>query len=177
MKTNRTTRTAFTLVELMVTILIASVVIIAIGGVLAGAHRDYRKTYDRVYGDVTTQAYISRMTFDSICRKSSRYHKTTTGTNELYVYYYSAGNTTKPTDDPIPDRYAHFYTTGGSLMVDQGPLVSLTPQTADSSIELAENVTSAVFLQPESSNSIQMILTLDDGKQGITVTCSSVRHN
>lgn len=176
MKTNMTTRTAFTLVELMVTILIASIVIIAIGGVLAGAHRDYRQTYDRVYGDVTTQAYISRITFDSICRKSSRYHKTITGTNELYAYYYSVGNITKPTADPIPDRYAHFYTAEGSLMVDQGPLVSLTPQAADSSIELAENVTSAVFLQPE-SNSIQMILTLYDGKQGLTVTCSSVRHN
>ncbi len=178
MKTNRTTISGFTLVELMVTILIATIVIIAMGGVLADAHRGYRKTYDRVYGDVTTQAYTSRITFDRICRKSSSEYKTNTGTNELYVYYYSAIDTTAA---PIPDRYAHFYTTGGSLMVDQGPAVcsdpnNITLQAANISTPLAINVTSAVFLQPE-SNCVQMILTLDDGKHGLTVTCSSVRHN
>ena len=180
MKTNSPTRLAFTMIELMVTILIVGVVIIAISGVLADAHRGYRETYERVYGDVTTQAYTSRITFDRICRKSSNSYNTNTGTDELYVYYYSAIDTTNA---PIPDRYAHFYTNNaGSLMLDQGPANISGPndivlQTANSSQALAINVTSAEFLQTEASNCTQMILTLDDGKQGLTVTCSSVRHN
>lgn len=185
MKTDRKTVPAFTLIEMMVTILIASIVVIAISGVLASAHRDYRKTYDRVYGDVITQAYTSRIIFDRVCRKSSRYYKnTTTDTDELYVYYFSPDNDTKPTQEPIPDRYAYFYTTGGSLMLDQGSAVvngpnDITLQAPDRSEMLAVNVKApgAVFLQPEMSNSIQMILTLDDGEQGLTVTSSSVRHN
>lgn len=185
MRMNGISKSGFTLVELMVTVLIASVVLISIGAALVDAHRGYRTTFDRVYGDVTTQAYTSRINFDRICRKSSWYYVNTDGTgqwkDELYVHYYSDGNTTKATADPVPDRYAHFYTTEGNVLkMDQGPYdaSSMSPYgTADSTEDLAVNATIAKFCQPPSSNSIQMILTLDDGRQGLTVTCSSVRHN
>lgn len=181
-KNSRTSISAFTLVELMVTVLIASIAMLAIGNVLVDAHRGYRRSWERVYHEVVTQAYTSRLAFDKICRKSSRYyeHENPTSINELYVYYFSVDNPTKQEDDPVPDRYAHFYTADNILKVDYGGYDALnisTPHAAvDGSKELANNA-SATFFLSESGNVAQMVLTIDDGKQGLTVTCSSLLHN
>lgn len=181
-KKSRTCISAFTLVELMVTILIASIAMLAIGNVLVGAHRGYQQTWERVYHEVVTQAYTSRLAFDRICRKSSRYyeHENPTSINELYVYYYSDDNPTKREDDPVPDRYAHFYTVGNILKVDYGDYDALnisTPHAAVDGWEELANNAFATFFRSESGNVVQMVLTLDDGEQGLTVTCSSLLHN
>ena len=60
----------FTLIELMMTILIVAIAILAISGVIAGAHKDYAAMFKRVHGQITTDAYTSRLRFEFYCRKS-----------------------------------------------------------------------------------------------------------
>ena len=75
MKTDLKSRAGFTLVELMVTIVIASIVLLGIGYVLVDAHRGYNKMFTRVHGDIVNQAHEARVIFDKICRQSSRFYK------------------------------------------------------------------------------------------------------
>ena len=185
MKKIVTARFGFTLIELMVTILIASIVLLGAGIVLVDAHKGYNDMYSRIYGSVVTEAYISRITFDRVCRKASMSYRdaaTEGDTSQQVVYYYSPSNITMADATPIPDRYSRFYTNGGSLLLDDGPAIlvgeDLTMGAVSNTITVANNVTSAVFLELSIDNpSLQMILTLDDGSDSLTVTCSSVRHN
>jgi len=178
----------FTMIEVMLVVLISSIALLATASVLADAHRGFNKMYIRVHGDIVNQAHEARVIFDRICRKSSRSYKdTSTGTDEVYVYYFSTdSNPTKATFSPMPDRFARFYTQGTDLKVDYGSLTrdvaadTVTRQDAETSITIANSVSNAIFLQPDTSTSVvQMILTLHDTElnQGLTVTCSSVRHN
>ena len=61
-------KTAFTLIELMMTILVASVAVLAVSGVVADSHKGYSRMFTRVHGNVETDAYIARIKFDKICR-------------------------------------------------------------------------------------------------------------
>ena len=175
MKNNRTNRAGFTLIELMITILIASIVMLGIAGVMADAHRGYRKMYERIHGDVVTQAYTARLKFDAVCRKSSRYH-IAYAPQEVTVLLYS--DNLNPGADP--DRYARFYPQDNSyptaLMLDTGTYNPGTGATTNTGTEtVATNVEELKF--SVDGKSVQMTLTLDDGEHGLTVTCSSVRHN
>jgi prepilin-type N-terminal cleavage/methylation domain-containing protein len=173
--------TGFTMIELMVTVLIASVVMLGIGGVIADAHKGFRQMYDRIHGDIVTDAYAARLKFDKMCRKA---RAGTAALNEdataVLVLYYSAPN---DTNDPYlpPDRYAIFYQSGTNLMLDTGTTATWTPDTTEI---VAGNVTELQFSVPVDVKSVQMVMTLDedqnpddDSGYSITITCGSIMHN
>lgn len=168
-------RRAFTLMELLQALVMSAIIILAIGVLLYDSQKGWNTMYERVYGDVTVEAYAARKAFDAVCRKASvnRYDLGTS--NEfLEVYYYQEGSTSS-----MPDRYARFYTVGNQLMVEHGDLQEGT-YTPDPSIEsivvkLAENVTTAKFFV--AGTCVQMIAILDDGDHTATITTSAVRHN
>jgi hypothetical protein len=132
--------------------------------------------YNRVYSDVVTNSYVARKTFDAVIRKASseKLLLDEDGT-WLEVYYYADANSASA------DCYARFYysesgqtETGaeGQLNIEYGkaePRETLTIRT------ICENVSSCVF--KAAGRSAQMILTLDDGQQTVTVVSSSVMHN
>ena len=192
-------RRAFTLVELIVTIVAALIVILGVVGIIANGHKGYRRLWNRENRGVVPEAYIARRAFDVIVRKSSIEDEHISA-NEAYVYYFDARNADGTVDiDALraliqPNRYARFYLAGGDLNLDRGPVPtgtnlslpappSLTP---DQPVKvLASNVGSCVFARR--GNSIQMILTLDNetspspGASKIetlkmTVTTTAVRH-
>ena len=166
-KKKLTVRRGFTLIELAVTVVISTIVIIGIGVVLADSQRSWNKMYNRVYSDVATDGYVARKMFDAVIRKASREKLLVDEDgNWLEVYYYADGSST------VIDRYARFYETGGQLNIEYGkldPREILTTQT------VCENVSDCVF--KGAGRSAQMILTLDNGSQTVTVASSAVMHN
>lgn len=165
-------RQAFTLTELMVTIILSTIVILGMGVILVDNQKGWSMMYDRTYSDVVTDAYIARDVFAKVVRKSSMKTSAIGSNGEfVQVYYY---------EDPaaaIPDRYAKFYVSSGSLLVDYGDLEPGTWNTLSvlSTMTLARNVESVKF--DVTGTSIQMVLSLNNNKQAMTIACSAVRHN
>ncbi|MBN2269564.1 MAG: hypothetical protein JXN61_03065 [Sedimentisphaerales bacterium] len=165
-------RAGFTITELMVTVVIAVIVLFAIGVVIADSVRGWQKTYDQVYADVRTDSYVVRAAFDGIVRKAVGYmHQVDPAGTWLEVYYYSNNYA------PQIDRYARIFYASGMLMVDYGTYtLGANPPTSSLRTDIiCENVSSCVFR--DDGRSAQMILTLDDGSQSVEVTTSAVMHN
>ncbi len=173
----------FTLIELMVTVIIVAVAILGISGVIAGSHRDYAQMFKRVHGDISNDAYTSRLRFDRICRKARAGSAVIdTSIPSLTVLYYSSPNVNGSAILELspPDSFAKFYKSGTNLLLETGPV-----GTTDSTPEvLARNVAELEFSfsNPQDSKSVQMLMTLDKDTSNasdysITITCGSIMHN
>lgn len=159
----------FTLIELMITVATLTIVLLGIGVALVDSQKGYSKMYNRVHGEVATDSYTVKKVFDNTIRRSSQ-KRYVLGTSNLAVFYYST-----PTASQL-DRYANFRVAGGTLYVDYGSVDSSgTALTASSTTTAARHVTGINF--EVDGACVKMVLTLDDGKEKSTVTCSAVRHN
>jgi len=161
----------FTLVELILTALVAVIVMAGAGLVLVDSQRGWNKMYNRVHGDVTTEAYVARRAFDKVVRKSSVSRSLVDADGQFVeVYYFEDFNSTKP------DRFANFYREGSLLMVDYGKYDWDTKTTTtESTVTLSHNVKAVNFFVQ--GLSVQMLLTLDDERESVTMVSSAVRHN
>jgi len=164
-------RRGFTLIELIMAIVIAPIVVGAMGILLISSQRGWNRMYTQVHGDLVTDGYFARRVFDSVVRKSSTqdYHLSD---GQLEVYYYS-----NPYSSATLDRYSRFYVTArNELRVDYGELdTDGNPATISHTTTLARNVDSVDF--STAGSSLQMTLRLDDGTDSVTVVTSSIRHN
>ena len=162
----------------MMTLILASIMILALGTVLVDNQKGWLKMFSRTFSDVVVDGYVTQNTFFTIVRKSSiavyEYELSVDETQivAVEVYYYSDTGTTDI------DRYARFYISGSTLSVDEGiidttvvPWVKETPVTT----VLARNVASGYF--DINGSSIQLVLNLDNGREDMKVICSAVRHN
>ncbi len=158
----------FTSIELMIAVMIGSIIVLGVGMAVADSHRGYTAMYDRMYSDVVTEGYIARKMFDSVIRRSTRtrYLLDAAG-NWIEVYYCQDPNST------IVDRYARFYTANGDLNIEYG---SLNPRQTLSTHTVCENVAGCIFFRG-AGRSAQMVLTLDNGSQTITVVSAAVMQN
>jgi hypothetical protein len=167
-----------TLTELMITLILASIMVLALGTVLVDNQKGWLKMYSRTFSDVVVHAYVTQNAFSTIVRKSSiAVHEYELSADEtkiiaVEVYYYSDTATTDI------DRYAKFYISGTTLSVDEGvidttvlPWAKETPVTS----VLANDVASGYF--DINGSSIQMVLNLDNGRENMKVITSAVRHN
>jgi hypothetical protein len=66
-----------------------------------------------------------------------------------------------------------FYLNGTELIQDNGDIAT---STVTSSEVIARDVTELKF-SAGGGRGVQMLLTLNNGKESITVTCGSIRHN
>ncbi len=163
---------AFTLVELMVTIVLSTIVILGMGVILVDNQKGWSMMYDRTFSDVVTDAYIARDVFVKVVRKSSIKVSAIGSVGEfIQVYYYQDSSAA------IPDRYSKFYVSSGSLLVDYGDLEPGTWNTLSvlSTMTLARNVDSVKF--DVTGTSVRMVLSLNNNKEAMTIACSGVRHN
>ncbi len=157
----------FTLVELMVATTLAIVVISGVGLTLADSHRGWNRMYNRIYSDVVTDGYVARKTFDSVVRNASKdVDLLDSAGSWLEVYYYADANST------VVDRYGLFYLSSSELKLEYG---SLDPRMELGTRTICSDVSFCVF--KAAGQSAQMILTLDDGSQTLTVATSAVMHN
>lgn len=178
-------RRAFTLVELMVTLLAAMVVVGGVTAMLFYGHKGYNALYRRVTSDVVVNAYEARKVFDAIVRKSTIERCDIIGGNELYVYYYYDETPIEERDlyltrlltPAVPPWYAKFYLDGTDLKLEQGAVDALTFIVDPSTNQLppfpilldnpeprtrllAENVVACTFAQTGAA--VRMIFRLDD---------------
>lgn len=172
MKKKKTNRKGFTIVELMIATGLASVVIIGIGMLLVDSHRSWNQMYSRTYSGISTDSHVARRRFDSVVRNASTQGILLSDDGSwVEVYYYSDPNVT------VVDRYARFFTynsgdTDSQLLIEHGavePRQTLTTET------VCGYVSNCVFRS--AGNSVQMVLTLNDGTQVETIVASAVMHN
>lgn len=190
---------AFTLIELMVTVLAFAVLILGISAMLAHGHMGYNRLFKRVNSQVVRNAYEARRAFDVYVRRSSirrcdprnADYEFLAEQNQLYVYYYSNPLSMAIVD---PDRYARFYLSGTQLWFEQGnvtggfdaPPPALPTLSSTSTMVLAHDVTppaSGIFSVQGAS--VRMVLTLDNDDPAVnkietlkmTVTAKAIRHN
>lgn len=160
-------RKGFSLLELMMATTLACIVVVGIGVVLVDSQRGWNAMYTRTYSDVVTDAHVARRRFDSVVRNASSQGVLLDDYgNWVEVYYYSDPNSS------IVDRYTRFISSNSQLTIEYG--VVEPRQTLNTEI-LCENVSSCVFKL--AGNSVQMVLTLDDGSQNATIVASAVTHN
>ncbi len=157
----------FTIIELMVGAVLAIVVIFGIGMVLSDSHRGWNAMYNRIYSDVVTDSHVARRMFDAVIRKSSSQGFLLDEDGQwVKIYYYSDPNVS------VVDRYAKFFNSGDSLYVEYG---QLNPEQTLNIEEICADVSSCKFMG--TGRAIQMLLTLDNGRERITTVTSAVMHN
>lgn len=157
----------FTLVELIITIIVMSIVVSAIGVVIVDSQRCWRVLYDRINSDVVTDGYVARKKFDAVMRRASGEIILIDNDGDwIEVYYYADDSST------VVDRYARFYEADGALNMEYG---QLNPRTTSDVETVCGNVSDCTFKQ--FGRSAQMMLTLDDGTQKNTIVTSAVTHN
>ena len=167
-----TKQSGFTIIELMMTILIASVAILGISGVLADSYKGYNRMFTRVHGNIVVDAYVARLKFDKICRMARAGSATVDTTVPfLRVEYYSAPNL-GANPNLGPDMFAKFSLSGTNFVVTTGAI-----GTAGNQEIIANNVNQLKFSAPVDGKTVQMVMTLADTNHAITVTCGSIMHN
>ncbi|MDO8336409.1 MAG: prepilin-type N-terminal cleavage/methylation domain-containing protein [Candidatus Saccharibacteria bacterium] len=179
-------RFGFTMVELMVTILIAMLVFAGIGVAIVDSIKSFPKMYERTTGNydgsggagIIPDSYVAKAAFDRICRRASIKKflpdtADTTPSDWIEVYYYNDVNS------PSLDRYARLWVDGNDLKVDHGTYVESTGSTSFTSTEtLAITVDTGNLPKfAVQAASVTMALSLKKGNQAMTVTSTAVRHN
>jgi len=157
----------FTLVELMITMVIMTVVGLAIGVVIVDGQNGWNTMYNRLNSDVVTDGYVARKKFDTVMRSASREQSLVASDGSwIEVYSYASPSST------VVDRYSRFYVSDGDLNLEYGqvdPRVTLSVDT------VCGNVSTCTFRQVGTST--QMTLTLDNETQTNTIVSSAVTHN
>jgi Tfp pilus assembly protein PilV len=161
---------AFTLLELMIAAVSLAVIVVGVGAALYHAQRSWMTTYDKVHGDMTTDAFVAKGAFDSVVRKSSLEAKKPMLGNdgkaiELYYYRFPAS--------PNIDGYALFHLEGNDLVVTYGQLAKNT-QIELRKDTLVRNVKDLKFTVDGAN--VRMVLTIADQAKTMNVTASAVRH-
>jgi competence protein ComGC len=159
----------FTLVEMVVSLLATSVLILATGMFLADNQRAFNDTYDHAYSPVTGDDITARIVFQKTIRQASSVGGTASVASDgswLEVQYYS-----QPESASL-DRSARFYLSGQDLLLenrDLGTGQSVAVQT------VCRTVDSVAF--GLTGNSAQMFLELDDGSSLRTLNTSAVMRS
>lgn len=161
---------AFTLTEQIMAMLMSGIIVLGMGAILVGSQEGWSRMYTRVYGDVVTGGYITQRTFESVVRKSTA-KRATINNSEITVYYYN-----DPSTSTVIDRYARFYKSSASLLVDYGTLDDQgDPDVILQTVTLADNVEALSF--SVCGSSVGMILKINNGSEAITVLSSAYRHS
>jgi prepilin-type N-terminal cleavage/methylation domain-containing protein len=156
----------FTLIELMVTLLISTIIVAAIGVMVADSSGWFSDSYSRINSDPAIQSLLTRKTFERVMRQaSSNGFWVSPDSTAVEINYYSS-----PTS-PI-DSYAQFFVSGTDLILERGTLVPKTPISTET---VCQNLSTCTF--KAAGSAVQMILILDDGKNKQESMTSAILHN
>ena len=158
---------AFTLIELVITVLLSSIVMLGLGVMMYDNQRGWNQMYNRIYSDIVTDGLVAHKSFDAVVRKSSKNNFNIDPAGQwVELAYYS------DTSVSSIDRYARFYKSGSELFIEEG---TLNPRASTDTRKISSNVSKCRFLN--SGVSVQLIMTLDDGSIKVDVLSTGVMHN
>ena len=164
-----TSHCGFTLIEIVISLLAASVLMLATGVFLADNQRAFNNTYSHAHSAATDDDRAVRLVFQKTVRQACSAGGMATVAADgswLRVQYYSQPGTGSP------DRLARFYLSEQNLMLEETDLdtgQSLATQT------VCRTVNSVAFALTGSS--AQMFLKLNDGALTRTVNASAVMRS
>jgi len=161
-----------TLVELMVTMLIVSLMMIVIGVVMLDSHRGWLDAYRKVHGQAAADAATAQVAFEKVVRKASRSKYVMNAPGDLTVYYFQDWLYSE-----YPDRYARFYISpgGNNFYMDQGTRDENGSEEKQTTIQLCSTLTDAEFRPTDGG--IEMKLVLNDGRETTTALTTAILHN
>jgi len=163
----RHSRSGLTLIELMVTMLLCSILLISLSIIMLESQRGWRRAYNQIHGGQASDAMVAKTTFEIIVRKATRLQYQIDAPDDMRVFYYSDWF-----NAPQLDRYSRFYCQDGSLYVEHGQLGNMN---SPSTVLLATDVSQAVFRAWPGA--LQMILTINNSPKPLTVAATAVMHN
>jgi len=157
----------FTIIELIIAAAVCVIALLGIGFVAADNQRSWSKIYNRINSDVAIDSLVAKKTFEAVIRKAKKdtIVLAPNGTSVEVHYYRNA-------ESVSVDGYARFYLSGTELNIEYGrfdPTETISTQT------ICSNVSSCVFMRI--GTSVQMLLTLNNSSQTVTVVTSAVMHN
>ena len=170
-------RFGFTLIELMVTMLIALLVFAGIGAAMVDSIKAFPKMYERTEGTLIGDAYSARYAFDRVCRKASRMVASPAlkdSDQSVEVYYYD------PDTSGTPNKYAWIKRENSSLVIESGDYDSASgTKSGTPSNEIVATTVDANNppLFDVQGSSVVMVLKLKQGNQTMMVVSSAVRHS
>ena len=173
MEMNNHKRQGLTLAELMVTILITSIIVMAIGVIMVDSHRGWLDCYAKIQGGAVNDAAMAQTAFDRIVRNASRTKYLLIGPDDLTVYYYDNW-----LDSDYLDRYARFYRATSKpteFYVEHGTIAEDGITQVLSTVLLCTTVTDVEF--KGTNGGIEMKLALNDGRESTTLLTTAILHN
>jgi len=114
-----TSKKGLTIIELLITVVMAGIVILGIGAVLVHTQRNWENIYEQVNGETTSDAYVAKRAFESVIRSSSvSLRPPALSENGNFIEFYLYENLWSNNID----SYARFYVENGELMLMCGRL-------------------------------------------------------
>lgn len=162
------------MVEMVISLSIVSVFILAIGNVIADSYSVWNNIYDYSFGNVSQGILNTQASFNKMCRKASLRDVTISeDKTSIRLYYFS--DYINPSY--FPDMHAKYYLDGTTLKLEIAEInqPSKGVKRTVATQVLSENVTYLSFT--EQSLSIQMCMRVNDGRRQQTFTWAAVRHN
>jgi prepilin-type N-terminal cleavage/methylation domain-containing protein len=157
---------AFTLIELMVTLLISTIIVSAVGIMVADSSGWFSDSYAKIHSQPAVESLLARKTFERIIRQSSDMGlQVSPDGSSAEINYFSSPAA------PL-DSYVQFYIIGSDLILEKG---SISPRTTTSTKTICQNVSQCTF--KIAGSAVQMILILDDGKYKQGSVTSAIPHN
>lgn len=160
-------QSGLTLIELLVTMLLCSILLISLSIVMLESQRGWRHAYNQINGGPASDAMVAKTTFEFIVRKATRLQYQIDAPDDMRVFYYSDW-----LNSADLDRYSRFYCQDGNLYVEHGQLGNMN---SPSAVLLATDVSKAVFRAWPGA--LQMILTINNSPKPLTVAATAVMHN
>jgi prepilin-type N-terminal cleavage/methylation domain-containing protein len=154
----------FTLVELMMTALISSIIVLGIGILLADSLRGWRVMYERLHSPEADNTYAVRRMFDRVIRQAISQNAEVTITDagdSVTAYYYNSKYSI------YADREVKLtWTSNDKILTLTCSIVNPDKTTTKFSEEKIKNVSYCFFKSsnppPARTHSIQMLLTIDN---------------
>jgi hypothetical protein len=167
MHRHRRRQSGLTLIEVVIAIMLGLIVMLAMGILFVDAHKGWLHAFEYVYGDLSSDAHITDITFDRTIRRSSQLSATVDAAGQWMEVHYYADEASSELD-----RYARFYLAGTELKVDRG---ELPDRLLIGTEVLAEDVSSVTFALLGAQ--AQMRMELDNGRVQSMMTSSAMMHN
>ncbi len=164
----------FTMMEVVSSLAVLSVVILAISSIMADSHSLWGRLHDSVFGQMSNDIISTQRAFNNTCRKATLRTMFISNDKETVCVYYFSNHLNPPY---WPDRYAMFYLDGTELKVQHGTLhfASLAQSQILYTETLCRNVDALQF--SSQGLSVQVCMTVKDGNKQKIFTWAAVRHN
>jgi prepilin-type N-terminal cleavage/methylation domain-containing protein len=160
-------RKGLTLIELIVASAMATICMLAVGGVFSDTQKAWNVTYSRAHEPIMVNSHLANKAFEATVRKAScEKYKIDTEGHWVEVYYFASDASA------TTDRYAKMYVEDGTFYIENGVF---NPRETLETTAICSTVTDYLF--SGSGRCIRMRMTLSDDNSDVNFISSAVPQN